>query len=316
MVFDEQAYLAAYPDVAAAIASGGMPNARFHYDNHGAAEIASGARLPVAMTGAAPQPDYASRYHEIRGIGTDFGALGMDVPDYTQTAVSTAAHRNPWHYVNSQTGDLNRDQLQSDIQSGAFRYNPDYYAAQSPDLAAAGITSGTDLMNHFLDHGWSEGRSYAIDNPYYDSDISNGFGGTVPGVNGSALPQFQSTLGGWGTDPVGGGGGAGSGGAAPPAAQPQNAFDPDAFMGQMQDMFTNWQNQWQQNQQSQWDALYDNIGQWGETAYNGAGATNNGFQAGYPTNLSPVYNPNPNGATPRNGFGGPLGNNNPWSPTF
>lgn len=59
-----------------------------------------------------------------------------------------------------------------------------------------------------------------------------------------------------------------------------------------------------------------NLDTWGQMAYNGASAANNGFQSGYPTNVSPIYNPNPNGATPRNGFGGPLGNNNPWAPTF
>lgn len=62
---------------------------------------------------------------------------------------------------------------------------------------------------------------------------------------------------------------------------------------------------------------YDNLNQWGQIAYgNGASQSNNGFQAGYPTNMSPIYNPNPGGNQPRNGFGGPLGNNNPWSPTF
>jgi hypothetical protein len=322
MVFDEKAYLAANPDVAAAIQSGAMPDARYHYDNFGAAEMASGARAPVAFTGAAPtlnttQPqNYASRYHEIRGIGTDFAGLGMDVPDYTQTAVSSAAHKNPHHYVNPATGELNKDQLRQEIQSGAFRFNPDYYAAQNSDLAAAGITSGTDLMNHFLDYGWNEGRNYAIGDPGFKDGWSNASGNNMfgshvtgngvqlvqnhPDYNADAAAAFWSTQpggmpqgsfdgtvnpyggasGGWGPSSNGGLGGLGG------ASYDRNSL------------------------------TYGNLNQWGQTAYNGAGAANNGFQAGQPTNQSPVYNPNPNGGQPRNGFGGPLGNNNPWSPTF
>jgi hypothetical protein len=321
MVFDEKAYLAANPDVAAAIQSGAMPDARYHYDNFGAAEMASGARAPVAFTGAAPtlnttQPqNYASRYHEIRGIGTDFGALGMDVPDYTQTAVSSAAHKNPYHYVNSQTGELNKDQLQQEIQSGAFRFNPDYYAAQNPDLAAAGLTSGTDLMNHFLDYGWNEGRNYAIGDPGFKDGWSNASGNNMFGshvANGVQLVQnhpdynADSAAAFWSTQPGG---------------MPQGSFD--GTVNPYGGASGGWGSSSNGGLGGLGGASYDrnsltygNLNQWGQTAYNGAGAANNGFQAGQPTNQSPVYNPNPNGGQPRNGFGGPLGNNNPWSPTF
>jgi hypothetical protein len=302
MVFDEQAYLAANPDVAAAIASGAMPSAQFHYDNHGQAEIASGSRNPFASVGAAPQPDYGSRYHEIRGV------MGVDpIHDYTQTPVSTAAHKNPYHYVNSQTGQLNRDQLQQEIQSGAFRFNPDYYAAQNPDLAAAGLTSGTDLMNHFLDYGWNEGRNYAIENPNYTSDISNGFGGQVNGVNGSALPQFQDTLGGWNNTGVGAGAGGG-------ASYDRNAFDPSAFQQNMQNMFNDWTTQFQQNQNNQYQQFTDQFQNnlWNTTPQSPTYAANS-WQTAYnqsPT-LDPVYQANNGGA--QNGFQPTWNQSNPFS---
>ena len=278
---------------------------------------------PYSNTATAPQ-NYASRYHEIRGIDTDFGALGMNVPDYSTTAVSTAAHKNPYHYVNSQTGELNKDQLRQEIQSGAFRFNPDYYAAQNPDLAAAGITSGTDLMNHFLDYGWNEGRNYAINNPNYTSDISNGFGSNVSGVNGSALPQFQDTLGGWNNT-----GGTGQ----------QNAYNYDDFMSQFQDMFGDVQNSWQsqfsdmqnswQNQfsdlQSQWQNQQNEYQQYTDQFFNNLWSTqpqaatymSGNWNDPYQQHaiLPPQYQANNGG--PQNGFAPNWQQSNPFSiPTF
>lgn len=182
-------------------------------------------------------------------------------------------------------------------------------------------------MNAFANNNFTDHSGF---NP--DTMAGTGGGITDPTIvnpdvvsfvqNGGSIVDFNPGS-------VGVGSGAGGG-----AGQPQNAFDQNAFMSQMQDLFSDMQSQWQQNQQSQWDSMFnnmsqwqqgqqshwdsmfDNMSRWGESAYNGASETNNNFQAGYPTNVSPVYNPNNNGTIPRNGWGGPLGNNNAWSPTF
>lgn len=291
-------------DVAAYVNNGG--NFQDWWNNYGQNENRQWQATPAV--GDAPQPDYASRYHEIRGIGTDFGALGMDVPDYSQTAVSTATHRNPYHYVNSQTGELNRDQLQQEIQSGAFRFNPDYYAAQNPDLAAAGLTSGTDLMNHFLDYGWNEGRNYAIDNPSFTSATTNQYGNEL---------NLGGGLGGLG------GGGGGGGGAKDP-----NAFNYEDFMSQITGMFGDMQSSWQnqfsdlqsqwQNQQNQYqqytDQFFDNL--WStqpQAATYMSGNWNDPYQQ-YAV-LPPQYQANNGG--PKNGFAPTWQQSNPFAiPTF
>ena len=299
-------YLAQRPDVAAAIDAGTMDSAYGHFTRHGQAE----------GTAAPADPVYASRYHEIRGVEHPDSLGTVQNMDYSNSAVNSVAHKNPYHYVNSQTGELNRDQLQQEIQSGAFRFNPDYYAAQNPDLAAAGLTSGTDLMNHFLDHGWNEGRNYAIQNPNYTSDISNGFGGTVAGVNGSALPQFQDTLGGWDTAGTGAGGG-----GATSATYDRNAFDQDAFMQQFQDMFAQQQQQWndafsqqQNNYQQYTDQFFNNM--WStqpQAATYFAGNWNDPYQQS--AVLPPQYQANNGG--PQNGFAPNWQQSNPFAiPTF
>ncbi|MGV2975683.1 hypothetical protein AB1P65_09520 [Roseibium alexandrii] len=316
---DQNAFLAnaGNADVAAYVNNGG--NFQDWWNNYGVNENrqweiptnqAVGAG-PVLDTSAAPQGDYRSRYHEIRGIS------GVDpIHDYTQTAVSTAAHKNPHHYVNPATGELNRDQLQQEIQSGAFRFNPDYYAAQNSDLAAAGITSGTDLMNHFLDYGWNEGRNYAVGDPGFKDGWSNASGNNMFGshVTGNGVQLVQN-------HPDYNADAASAFWATQPGGMPQGSFDGTV------NPYGGASGGWGASSNGGLGGLggasydsnsltYDNINQWGQTAYNGAGAANNGFQAGQSTNQSPVYNPNSNGGQPRNGFGGPLGNNNPWSPTF
>ena len=210
------------------------------------------------------------------------------------------------------------------------------YLAANPDVAA----SGMDPRAHWENHGQNEvGRMLGFQTVANQGQFYNQRDGTPIGpTNAAEMNAFANnnftnhtgfdanTMAGTGggiTDPtimnpdavsfVQGGGDLGGGlGGLGGASYGRNAFDPAAFQSRMQDMFNNWQTQ----QQSQWDSMYDNLNQWGQMAYNGAGAANNGFQAGQPTNQSPVYNPNPGGGNPRNGFGGPLGNNNPWSPTF
>jgi len=50
-------------------------------------------------------------------------------------------------------------------------FNPSYYAAHNPDLAAAGITTDAQLTSHFLNNGLNEGRGFSpyIDLKFYSS---------------------------------------------------------------------------------------------------------------------------------------------------
>lgn len=156
---DEANYLAANPDVAAAVAAGTMPSGEYHFLNHGQSEIESGSRAPFAAVGSAPQPRYPSLYHEMRGFG-----LGHPDVDFSNRPVSSAAFQNPHHYV-TPTGDTS--QLISAMRNGGFRFNPDFYAANNADLALAGIDTVEELIQHYATHGYLEGRAPGVGAPVY-----------------------------------------------------------------------------------------------------------------------------------------------------
>ncbi len=143
--FDEAAYLALYPDVAAMVKAGQYASGEAHYLAVGRAEFrASPARLDGTLVlfdesfYLAQNPDVA----EVSGVGRAF--------------------RSAWeHYV--QYG------AREGRDPNIF-FDTDWYLATNKDVAAAGM----DALTHYNTYGWKEGRdpsrwfdtsTYLDDNP-------------------------------------------------------------------------------------------------------------------------------------------------------
>lgn len=262
----------------------------------------------------------------------DVAAAGVDPLWHARTYGLTAGRAvNPFVHQSGQNNAGGAGPESVFYQNSVAGFQDDFganYLRNNQDVFDA-VKAGTyeSALDHYQKHGQSEGRAWGGDEALGSFGAGGGSwqhyaqpSGTVQGFQQEQMANNPAYV-----PPSGGGGGAGGGGGViPTPQQPSTGFDMNAFnqmfqqqMGQMQNQ---WKSQFDQYQQSMNDKLggLGGLGgnQWGQMLYNGASQQNNGFQAGQPTNMSPVYNPNPNGQQPRNGFGGPLGNNNPWSPTF
>ncbi len=169
-LFDGQAYLAAYPDVA----EGGLDPLR-HYVEHGAGEGRRPnpmfdpawyrAQYPdVAVAGADPLLHYAQfGWKEQRNPCAEF-----DAQWYADTYLGELGGGiDPLrHYlaVGREQGVQPRPVLNPAVEaireSGLF--DAPWYLAQYPDLAETGV----DPLRHFIEHGAGEGRN---PNPFFDT---------------------------------------------------------------------------------------------------------------------------------------------------
>ncbi|MFV3130230.1 beta strand repeat-containing protein [Niveispirillum sp. KHB5.9] len=127
VVFNEAYYLAQNPDVAAAVAAGAYQNGLAHWQAYGQSE----GRLSSAFFDLQTYKDNNPDLNEEAGFTTD--------ADYVRH-FTTYGHNEPRVFLS------------------AAVFNADIYAAQNPDLAAAGITDRQALEAHFLRSGVYEGR--------------------------------------------------------------------------------------------------------------------------------------------------------------
>jgi hypothetical protein len=285
MVFDEQAWLAANPDVAAAVQSGAMPSAQYHYDNFGASEIASGTRAPVAFTGAAPQPA-PTQQSLIDQSGLNMG--GIDWSNYRTVN-------------NDLSGMTDQQARQHFIDYGQFENNRSLgYQTAANQGQFYNLRDGTELgptnageMNAFVNNNFTNHTGFD----------ANTFAGTGGGVTDPTVMNPDAV------NFVQGGGSM----AGTSATYGRNAFDPNAFADQMQGMFKDWTSQFQdeQNQYGQYtDQFQNNL--WNTTPQSPTYAANS-WQTAYnqsPT-LDPVYQANNGGA--QNGFQPTFNQSNPFS---
>jgi hypothetical protein len=184
--FSTADYLESNPDVAAA----GL-NPFYHYVQHGRAEgrpaVAAEARADdrsweiAAIRKGIDEPYYAGQLRQlgIEADGVDLAlhywregaGLGLDpAPDFS-TAYYLTAHAdvaahgvNPFaHYLEQGQGE-GRSTRPAEVTAAADgpddralaagAFDPTYYLAAYPDVAAAGV----DPLDHFLAAGWREGR--------------------------------------------------------------------------------------------------------------------------------------------------------------
>ena len=289
MVFDEQAWLAANPDVAAAVQSGAMPSAQYHYDNFGAAEIASGTRNPVAFTGAAPQPAPTKQSY-IGQSGLDLG--GIDWGNYAAAnddLMGMNAQQAQQHFMDYGQFENNRSLgYQTAANQGQF-----YNLRDGTELGPTNAGEMNAFANgNFTNHTGFDANTYA----------GTGGGITDPTImNPDAVSYAQ------GGGNLGGGFGGG-------ASYDRNGFDPNAFQQSMQGMFNDWTSQFQQNQNNQYQQFTDQFQNnlWNTTPQSPTYAANS-WQTAYnqsPT-LDPVYQANNGGA--QNGFQPTFNQSNPFS---
>ncbi|WP_372400651.1 hypothetical protein ABMY26_35485 (plasmid) [Azospirillum sp. HJ39] len=164
LVFSEEAYLARYPDVAAAVQAGVLSSGRQHWLQYGVSEGRIGApRTMVDSTW------YLATY-------PDVAAAGMNAETHFLT-YGRYENRNPNAYIDlGLYKQFNSDSIrsgtsvydhfiafgQTDNRALGINYSEDYYLANNSDVAAA-VRNGTFMSgwDHYVQYGHSENRTFS-----------------------------------------------------------------------------------------------------------------------------------------------------------
>ncbi|OYQ33421.1 hypothetical protein CHU95_13495 [Niveispirillum lacus] len=130
--FDNAAYLALYPDVAAAVAAGVYKTGEEHYLAFGRAENRAS---PAVENGTLVLFD--STFYRLTN------------PDVDQ-AIRNGTVIDAWTHYKQFGAREGRDPN--------IMFDADWYLASNPDVAAAVARGGIDALTHFANYGWKEGR--------------------------------------------------------------------------------------------------------------------------------------------------------------
>lgn len=183
MAFDEQSYLAANPDVAAAVASGDFASGAQHYQMYGASEgraggVGSGGadvfvdrEFASPVSAPAGQPNWASG----AGYATNITAAPGTPAYYSQLNDAMAAYR-AGSGVNPITGKMASDEAGTFWNAGSGMLN---YFQANPDVA----------MNYMVNAGGKgvDPQQYALS--HFDMTTANSEGGRQ-----GVLPTGQTNI--------------------------------------------------------------------------------------------------------------------------
>lgn len=174
-LFNEAGYLAANPDVAAAVRAGALSSGQAHYEAFGRAEGRPGA------TGLSlfDETFYLSRYADIASAVRN-GVFESGYAHYQMHG--RAEGRNPSLYFDTDYYLTKNPDVAGAVRAGAILavdhylnyglnegreaspyFNAADYLRINPDVAAAGLNA----VRHFLTYGYAEGRLAGIDWDYF-----------------------------------------------------------------------------------------------------------------------------------------------------
>jgi hypothetical protein len=244
--FNSHYYLQANPDVANAIKAGQFANALDHWNQFGQYEEGRNLGSKTAYD------EYVKKINDLfHGSADARAASGAspytqeEIDAYIQSMTDPSAYyannslqayggggtiKNPAHYVDPWSGDTSA--LEQAVRSGEIPFNEWYYLQQNPQVAAA-IQRGefVDAQDHYIKHGWKEGREYdkgvnqAFEDQYGQGSMTDWMDQTQADINSfnttGYIPSTNSQLmsdGSFATGlNFGSGSGSGGGGAyAPP----------------------------------------------------------------------------------------------------
>lgn len=164
LVFSEEAYLARYPDVAAAVQAGVLSSGRQHWLQYGVSEGRIGApRTMVDSTW------YLATYPDVAAAGMNAEAHFLTYGRYENRNPNAYIDLGSYKQFNSdstRSGTSVYDHFiafgQTDNRALGINYSEDYYLANNSDVAAA-VRNGTFMSgwDHYVQYGHSENRTFS-----------------------------------------------------------------------------------------------------------------------------------------------------------